>query len=98
MKAQKLVWMVLMLLIVSFAMSPIADAKAGGKVQLKRNAHENGAGGPTSFGDGRTPAADACSGWCTCSYCECSGGLSCCVGGCEACWDYRDDQGYCNQT
>lgn len=92
---RKLVCMMLMLVVVALALSPLAEAKDAGKVSLKRAASDlEKGGGPTSFGDS-SQAKEMCSGWCSCSYCECSGGLSCCIGGCEACWDYRDDQGYC---
>ena len=97
---RKLVWTVLMLLVVALAMSPVADAKGGGNVQLRRGASDlRPGGGSTSFGNPSSAVtADVCSGWCNCSYCECSGTLSCCIGGCEACWDYRDGQGLCNVT
>lgn len=51
----------------------------------------------TSFSDifGDKPN-DSCSGWCTCSDCGCSGSLSCCLDGCDACWDYRDSRGFCD--
>jgi hypothetical protein len=93
---RKLVWMILMLVVVAVALSTGVEAKDSGKVSLKRAASDLkvGGSGPTSFGEA-AQAKDMCSGWCNCSYCECSGGLSCCIGGCEACWDYRDDQGYC---
>jgi hypothetical protein len=95
----KLVLMLFLLLIVALALSPIASAKSGGKVTMKRAAHELKVGlGRTPFGSGAAHRKDSCSGWCTCSDCGCDGSLSCCIGGCEACWEYRDSRGYCNAT
>lgn len=41
---------------------------------------------------------ESCSGSCNCSSCSCTGSFECCLGGCIACWDYRDGQGMCNAT
>src|SRR5829696_6758672 len=96
---RKLVFMILMLVVVALAMSPVVSAKSGGSVILKRDARESKASpARTSFGNDGSSLADSCSGWCTCSSCGCDGSLSCCIGGCEACWDYRDDQGLCGAT
>jgi len=47
--------------------------------------------------DPQTAAAASCYGACNCSECVCSGGFSCCLSGCEACWEFLDDGGACNQ-
>lgn len=36
-------------------------------------------------------AADSCSGGCNCDVCVCSGSLSCCLDGCDACWFVLDE-------
>jgi len=96
---RKLGLMILVLMMVTLAMSSAVDAKGGGSVMLKRDAQESKARpGRTAFGNGGTGLAESCSGWCSCSLCGCSGSESCCSGGCDACWDFRDGQGLCNAT
>lgn len=46
-----------------------------------------------------TAAADSCSGACDCDVCVCSGTLSCCLDGCDACWFVLDEVvGACGAT
>jgi hypothetical protein len=49
---------------------------------------------PFRFAEPFGPEA-TCSGACDCSSCVCIGSGSCCDAGCDACWDYRDDNGLC---
>lgn len=94
---RKLFSMLIMLLVVTLAMTPLVSAKDSDKpVKLKRDAKERVSAPSTSFGDTADTAGETCSGSCDCDDCDCYGTLSCCVGGCEACWDFRDDMGYCN--
>jgi hypothetical protein len=98
---RKLVLMLVMLVVVTLAISPAVNAKGGGVVTLSRGSHDLKTAGsrPTPFGNGgASSTADICSGSCNCSTCSCYGTLSCCIGGCEACWDYRDGQGLCDAT
>ena len=93
---RKLLWTLVMLVVVTLALSPMAIAKDGGKYKIHRDARELGSGWPqTTFG---SPAADSCSGSCSCSFCSCYGTSSCCDAGCDACWDYRDSQGLCGNA
>ena len=36
------------------------------------------------------PAHGSCSGSCNSTSCSCTGSLSCCIAGCNACWDVLD--------
>jgi hypothetical protein len=99
----RLVRMVLMLVLVTLTMSQLVSAAnggnaGGGNVVKVRAAHDLGGKSATRTpfgGNGTRLNADVCSGWCTCSACGCNGSSSCCDAGCDACWDYRDGQGYC---
>lgn len=95
---RRLLSTLLMLLVVVLALSPVVSAKDSDKpIKLKRDAKELGQAAPsTSFGEVPSTTDEVCSGSCDCSTCECTGTLSCCVGGCEACWEYRDSRGFCN--
>jgi len=94
---RKLVWMIVMLVVVVLAMSPALNAKGGSALTLRRGSHDAKAGSrPSSFGSGGSTTDDICaSGSCDCSTCVCYGTLDCCLAGCDACWGYRDGQGYC---
>ncbi|MEM7479901.1 MAG: hypothetical protein AAF481_01895 [Acidobacteriota bacterium] len=52
----------------------------------------------TLFSELFTPAGGTCEGTegsCTCTDCECFGPRPCCITGCVACWDHRENMGFC---
>lgn len=83
-------------LAVFLGVAAVEAANGAGRIVLKRDASETGrAAAANLFSHAVGSTTDSCSGSCSCSSCSCSGSLGCCIAGCEACWDYRDDQGYC---
>jgi hypothetical protein len=66
------------------------------QIFLKRSCDAPKNGVTHRFGNlGFLKEAASCSGECDCETCSCSGTLSCCMGGCGACWEFLDDEGYC---
>lgn len=112
MNRSRKLWVVLLLVVgLASLMASMVNAKqASGlrsatkpRITLKRQSSDVKPSAPSPFGrqlQRSQPSflnkVDSCSGSCSCSSCSCSGSFDCCLGGCMACWDYRDGQGLCS--
>lgn len=80
-------------------MGKLGKGGKSGKVVLERDVEAQKSGATETFDISslfaEEKAAGSCSGACNCSTCVCEGSLSCCGGGCGACWESLDDEGAC---